>query len=76
MPIVWRFKEQHWLKAPVPLAFAGIEARLKEEGAEAFRKPQEYFARCDFFEERETNIPPDVTIAEDEDLGGMIFHVF
>lgn len=61
---------------PHPFVSAGIEVRLKEDGAGAFRKPEEYFARSDFFEEREMIIPPDVTIAEDEDLGGMLFHVF
>lgn len=53
-----------------------LEARLKEEGAGSLRKPEEFFVSTDFFEERETVIPPDVTVAEDEDLGGMLFHVF
>lgn len=49
---------------------------MKEEGAGAFRKPEEYFTRSEFFEEQETAIPPDVTLAGDEDLGGMLFHVY
>lgn len=53
-----------------------LEARLKQEGASSLRKPEEFFVSTDFFEERETVIPPDVTVAEDEDLGGMLFHVF
>lgn len=49
---------------------------MKQEGASSLRKPEEFFVATDFFEERETVIPPDVTVAEDEDLGGMLFHVF
>ncbi|CAM9873374.1 unnamed protein product [Pylaiella littoralis] len=47
-----------------------------EKGVGPLRKPEEYFVSTDFFEERETVIPPDVTLAQDEDLGGMLFHVF
>lgn len=59
-----------------PKTKSALEARLKEEGAGSLRKPEEFFVSTDFFEERETVIPPDVTVAEDEDLGGMLFHVF
>eukprot|EP00903_Cladosiphon_okamuranus_P006097 g6007.t1 len=51
-----------------------LEARMKQEGASSLRKPEEFFVATDFFEEREIVIPPDVTVAEDEDLGGMLFH--
>eukprot|EP00904_Undaria_pinnatifida_P004808 jgi/Undpi1/1457/HiC_scaffold_11.g04848.m1 len=53
-----------------------LHTRLQEEGPAAFRKPGEFFKRAEFFEERETIIPPDVTLSGDEDLGGMLFHVF
>lgn len=55
---------------------SALEARLRQEGASAFRKPEEFFVSTDFFVERETVIPPDVALTQDEDLGGMLFHVF
>lgn len=67
------------ISPPPPYCYSrkpALEARLQQEGASSLRKPEEFFVSTDFFEERETVIPPDVTIAEDEDLGGMLFHVF
>lgn len=49
---------------------------METEGPEAFRKPRELFSHTDFFEERVTVIPPDVTLTGDEDFGGMLFHIY